>query len=109
MPLLCTQKRVAASAGRFLDGLPREERVSAAHRAKLAYVYVRQSSVNQVCRHRESTELQYRPVDRAVGLGRPRERVLRRGSRQVGAASAERHGFQRLITAIGPGNAGPVA
>src|ERR1044071_9699479 len=28
-----------------------EERVSAAHRAKLAYVYVRQSSVNQVRQH----------------------------------------------------------
>ena len=46
-----------------------DERVSAAHRAKLAYVYVRQSSVNQVRQHQESTELQYRLVDRAVGLG----------------------------------------
>ena len=52
-----------------------DERVSAAHRAKLAYVYVRQSSVNQVRQHQESTELQYRLVDRAVGLGWPRERV----------------------------------
>ena len=47
-----------------------DERVSAAHRAKLAYVYVRQSSVNQVRQHQESTELQYRLVDRAVGLAR---------------------------------------
>jgi len=37
-----------------------DERVSAAHHAKLAYVYVRQSSVNQVRQHQESTELQYR-------------------------------------------------
>ena len=34
-----------------------DERVSAAHRAKLAYVYVRQSSVNQVRQHQESTVL----------------------------------------------------
>src|SRR4051812_39577127 len=75
-----------------------DERVSAAHRAKLAYVYVRQSSVNQVRQHQESTELQYRLVDRAVGLGWPRERVrvIDEDLGKSGAASAERHGFQRL-------------
>ncbi len=35
-----------------------DERLTTAHRAKLAYVYVRQSSVNQVRQHQESTELQ---------------------------------------------------
>ena len=87
-----------------------EERVSAAHRAKLAYVYVRQSSVNQVRQHQESTELQYRLVDRAVGLGWPRERVrvIDEDLGRSGAASAERHGFQRLIAEIGLGNAGLV-
>jgi hypothetical protein len=87
-----------------------DERVSAAHRAKLAYVYVRQSSVNQVRQHQESTELQYRLVDRAVGLGWPRERVhvIDEDLGKSGTASAERHGFQRLITEIGLGNAGLV-
>jgi hypothetical protein len=42
-----------------------DERATTAHRAKLAYVYVRQSSLNQVKQHQESTELQYRLVDRA--------------------------------------------
>ena len=51
------------------------ERVGAAHRAKLAYVYVRQSTAVQVRQHQESTELQYRLVDRAAGLGWPRERI----------------------------------
>ena len=51
------------------------ECVGAAHRAKLAYVYVRQSSAGQVRQHPESTELQYRLVDRAAGLGWPRERI----------------------------------
>jgi DNA invertase Pin-like site-specific DNA recombinase len=84
-----------------------EERVSAAHRAKLAYVYVRQSSVNQVRQHQESTELQYRLVDRAVGLGWPRERVrvIDEDLGKSGAASTERHGFQRLIAEIGLGAA----
>jgi len=52
-----------------------EERLTMAHRAKLAYIYVRQSSVNQVRQHQESTELQYRLVDRAIDLGWPCERV----------------------------------
>lgn len=34
-----------------------DERLTTAHRAKLAYVYVRQSSVNEVHQHQESTEL----------------------------------------------------
>jgi DNA invertase Pin-like site-specific DNA recombinase len=87
-----------------------EEPLTAAHRAKLAYIYVRQSSVHQVRQHQESTELQYRLVDRAVGLGWPRERVhiIDEDLGRSGAASAERHGFQRLIAEIGLGNAGLV-
>ena len=52
-----------------------DERLTPARRAKLAYIYVRQSSVTQGKHHQESTELQYRLVDRAIGLGWPRERV----------------------------------
>ena len=46
-----------------------DERITTAHRAKLAYIYVRQSSPGQVRHHQESTELQYRLVERAVLLG----------------------------------------
>jgi len=35
-------------------------------RAKMAYVSIRQSSLMQVTRHAESTELQYSLVERAV-------------------------------------------
>jgi hypothetical protein len=48
----------------MLTALAPDEQISTAHRAKRAYVYVRQSSVNQMKHHRESTELQYRLVDR---------------------------------------------
>ena len=50
----------------MLTALAPDEQISTAHRAKRAYIYVRQSSVNQMKHHRESTELQYRLVDRAV-------------------------------------------
>jgi DNA invertase Pin-like site-specific DNA recombinase len=87
-----------------------DERLTTAHRARLAYIYVRQSSVNQVRQHQESTELQYRLVDRAIGLGWPQERVqvIDEDLGKSGAARVERHGFQKLIAEIGLGNAGLV-
>src|SRR5258708_19007173 len=48
--------------------------VTTAHRAKLAYIYVRQSTAGQVRQHQESTELQYRLVEPAALFGRPKER-----------------------------------
>lgn len=87
-----------------------EERVTTMHRAKLAYVYVRQSSPGQVRQHQESTELQYRLVERAILLGWPRERVLVIDDDlgKSGASSGERQGFQRLIAEVGLGKAGLV-
>ena len=89
---------------------PTDERLTTTHRARLAYVYVRQSSVNQVRQHQESTELQYRLVDRAIGLGWPAERVhvIDEDLSKSGAGGADRHGFQKLIAEIGLGNAGLV-
>ena len=46
-----------------------------AHRAKLAYVYLRQSSPGQLQHNTESTTRQYALVERAVALGWPRDRV----------------------------------
>src|SRR5271156_538805 len=73
-------------------------------------VYVRQSSVTQVKHHQESTELQYRLVDRAVDLGWPRERVqvIDEDLGKSGAGHADRQGFQKLIAEIGLRNAGLV-
>lgn len=87
-----------------------DERVTTAHRAKLAYVYVRQSSPGQVRHHQESTELQYRLVERAALFGWPRERVhvIDDDLGKSGASSRDRHGFQTLIAEVGLGKAGLV-
>lgn len=87
-----------------------EERITTAHRAKLAYVYVRQSSPGQVRQHQESTELQYRLVERVILLGWPRERVqvIDDDLGKSGASSDERFGFQRLIAEVGLNKAGLV-
>lgn len=85
-------------------------KLTPAHQAKLAYVYIRQSSLSQVLRHGESTELQYRLVERAVDLGWPRERVhiIDDDLGKSGASSAERQGFQLLIAEVGLGRVGLV-
>ncbi|MEU2289091.1 hypothetical protein ABZ614_45690 [Streptomyces sp. NPDC013178] len=44
--------------------------------ARLAVVYVWQSSMRQVADHQESTRLQYALVDKAASLGWPASRVV---------------------------------
>jgi len=46
------------------------------HQRRQAHVYVRQSTVFQVARHRESTERQYNLAHRAEALGRPAETIV---------------------------------
>src|SRR5260221_14076147 len=71
-------------------------------RAKMAYVYIRQSSLMQVARHGESTDLQSSLVQRAVALGWPRERVelIDEALGKSGAHAEIRGGFQRLLAEI---------
>jgi DNA invertase Pin-like site-specific DNA recombinase len=90
--------------------LPGHSAISTSHRARTAYIYVRQSSVNQVVHNSESTDLQYGLVERAVRLGWPRDRVvvIDDDLGKSGSSSNERHGFQRLIAEIGLGQAGLV-
>ena len=94
----------------MLRALPSDDPISTVQRAKLAYVYVRQSSVGQIRQHQESTALQYRLVDRALGLGWPRERVevIDDDLGKSGAEAYQRYGFQRLIAEVGLGHAGLV-
>ncbi len=80
-------------------------KITALHLAKLAYVYVRQSSLGQVLRHRESTDLQYQLVERAERLGWPRERIeiIDEDLGKSGASVTERTGFQHLIAEVSLG------
>ena len=51
------------------------QKVTAAHLARDAYLYVRQSSLRQVMQNTESTKRQYALRERAVALGWPIERI----------------------------------
>ena len=86
------------------------EKIFRRHRERLAIVYIRQSTVQQVERHQESTRLQYALVDRAFHLGWARETivVIDDDLGRSGAAIEGRLGFQRLVAEVGLGHVGLV-
>src|SRR6266487_5363053 len=63
-------------------------KVSDRHLERLAVVYVRQSTRQQVVDHGESTRLQYGLVERAVGLGWPAEELTTPSSARTPRVSA---------------------
>ena len=78
------------------------EKVRPWHRDRLAVVYVRQSTVQQVLVHQESTRLPYGLADRARALGWAAERVLVIDDDlgKSGATTDDRLGFQRLVSEV---------
>lgn len=85
------------------------QKVRAAHLSRDAYLYVRQSTIRQVFENTESTKRQYGLRERAVALGWPVERVhvIDSDLGQSGA-TADREGFQRLVTEVSLGRVGIV-
>ncbi|HKH35599.1 MAG TPA: recombinase family protein [Rubrobacter sp.] len=83
--------------------VPRSEQILGRHLERLAVVYVRQSTVQQIMDHRESNNLQYGLVNRAIAMGWTEGRVLVIDE-DLGksASSAEgREGFARLVAEVG--------
>ena len=87
-----------------------QQKVSASHLKRSAYLYVRQSTMRQVLENTESTQRQYALRQRAVALGWPDERVIVIDTDlgQSGASAADREGFQKLVAEVGMGRAGIV-
>ena len=87
-----------------------QDKVRPDHRDRLAVVYIRQSTPQQVEHHQESARLQYALVDYAMVLGWPRERILVIDEDQgrSAASSQGRLGFQHLVAEVGLGRVGVV-
>jgi DNA invertase Pin-like site-specific DNA recombinase len=86
------------------------DKIHGRHRDRLAVVYVRQSTLQQVGRHPESTRLQYALAERAQRLGWARERVvvIDDDLGRSGTSAEVRPGFQRLVAEVGLGRVGLV-
>jgi DNA invertase Pin-like site-specific DNA recombinase len=83
----------------LLSGAGKIQRV---HLDRVAIVYVRQSTLQQIERHRESTRLQYGLVERAIELGWAKQRVviIDEDLGRSGATAEGRLGFQRLVAEV---------
>lgn len=94
------QQTKAATTAAYLP--LRSVKIQDRHLAKLAIVYVRQSSPHQVLEHRESRERQYALADLAVAFGWPKDRVLviDEDQGQSGKTAENRVGFQRLVAEV---------
>ena len=73
------------------------------HYDRMAIVYIRQSTLQQVERHNESTKLQYNLAQRAYDLGWSADKVLIIDDDlgQSGSSAEGRPGFQRLVAEVG--------
>ena len=86
------------------------QHVTAQHLTRLACLYVRQSTLQQVLENTESTARQYALRERARALGWPDERivVIDQDLGHSGASTVDRLGFQRLVAEVGLGQVGLV-
>jgi DNA invertase Pin-like site-specific DNA recombinase len=87
-----------------------QQKVTAQHLKRNAFLYVRQSTMRQVLENTESTQRQYALRQRAISLGWPNESVIVIDSDlgQSGASAVDREGFQKLVAEVGMGRAGIV-
>jgi DNA invertase Pin-like site-specific DNA recombinase/transposase-like protein len=91
-------------------GLRSTSKIRDRHLDRLAMVYVRQSSPQQVIENRESRERQYALAPFAERLGWPAERVVivDEDQGQSGKSADNRSGFQRLMTEVSLNHVGIV-
>jgi DNA invertase Pin-like site-specific DNA recombinase len=84
------------------------DKITHTHLERAAYVYVRQSTASQVQNNRESTDRQYKLVDRALCLGWSREqvRVVDEDLARSGSGVSERHGFAAMTAEVAFGHVG---
>jgi DNA invertase Pin-like site-specific DNA recombinase len=83
-------------------------KITPQHLERLAYVYIRQSSLRQVEENLESQALQYQLVQRAHSLGwaEAQIQVIDDDLGKSGISAANRSGFQNLVAAVGLGQVG---
>ncbi len=84
------------------------EKIRPTHLERTAFVYVRQSTAQQVRHHQEGQQRQYALADHAQRLGFHRTEVIDDDLGRSGSGKQERPGFARLLAAVCEGAAGAV-
>jgi DNA invertase Pin-like site-specific DNA recombinase len=103
---------MTAALGRIADAGARgrsvDAKIQGGHHARLAVVYIRQSTGQQVLEHQESTLRQYELAQHAEHLGWAADRVvvIDDDLGKSGTSTAGRTGFQRLVSEVGLGHVG---
>lgn len=102
-------RSAVSSAARCAPSLV-SSKIRPTHQELLALVYVRQSSTKQVEENTESTEMQYRLVDRAAAMGWSDDRieVIDDDLGLSGRSIENRAGFQRMIAEVSLGHVGMI-
>jgi DNA invertase Pin-like site-specific DNA recombinase len=96
------QEHTAEKPGARPQIAPWSSKIGKHHLDRLAIVYVRQSSRQQVQEHRESRARQYALADHAMALGWPKDRVLVIDEDQAHSATSgeQRTGFERVLAEL---------
>ena len=92
----------------YAKRLHSNEKIKTTHLNRCAYVYVRQSTASQVQHNRESTDRQYKLVDRAALLGWPQSqiRIIDEDLARSGSTTSDRNGFATMTTEVALGHVG---
>ncbi len=85
-----------------------DDKIQSTHLERTAFVYVRQSSLQQVRDHTEGQLRQYALVERARTLGFRETVLIDEDQGRSGSGQQERPGFGRLLSAVCQGEAGVV-
>jgi Recombinase/Resolvase, N terminal domain/Recombinase zinc beta ribbon domain len=84
------------------------EKITTHHLSRLAYVYVRQSSLGQLQHNPESRRVQERLLERAQSLGWSSPRLMDEDLGCSASGVVERAGFERLLAAVCAGEVGAI-
>lgn len=84
------------------------DKITPDHLSRLAYVYIRQSSLGQLQHNPESRRVQERLLERAQALGWSSPRLLDEDLGYSACGVVERAGFERLLAAVCAGEVGAI-
>ncbi len=88
--------------------MSQSDKLKASHLARLAVVYVRQSTMTQVHGNLESQRRQYALAEQARALGFQKVEVIDQDLGRSASGSAPRPGFERLVALVLSGQVGAV-